>query len=130
MFKLIMASYNNGGQYKDDDDYEGLTSLLALGIYDIDHYKERIGYKEIRVQKPIALSSNRPPWFFKRALCIAPIYVRLPLGFKLDVSQKCLVQAGYQTSDLRIDSKVFNHHSNAPTLKEGTSRSVDKKKID
>ena len=34
----------------DDDDFVGFKSLCAPGIYGMDHYRERIGYKDIRVQ--------------------------------------------------------------------------------
>ena len=47
----------------DDSDFVGLRSLRALDKYGIDHYRERLGYKEIRVQVPIS-SSNKSSWFF------------------------------------------------------------------
>ena len=47
----------------DDDDFVWFESLHALGIYGMDHERERIGYKEIRVQAPSS-SSNISPWFF------------------------------------------------------------------
>ena len=50
-----------------DEDFVGFRSLRALGIYGMDHYRERIGYKEIRVQAPCS-SLNRYPWFFNPLL--------------------------------------------------------------
>ena len=49
-----------------DDDSVGFRFLCALGIYGMDHYRERKiknEFKEIRVQAPSS-SSNRSPWFF------------------------------------------------------------------
>ena len=46
-----------------DDDIVGFRSLRTLGIYGMDHLRERIGYKEIRVQAQ-TFSSNRSLWFF------------------------------------------------------------------
>ena len=48
---------------REDDNFVGFRSLRALGIYGMDHKRERIGYKEIQVQAPRS-SSNRSPWFF------------------------------------------------------------------
>ena len=45
-----------------NDDCVGFRSLCALGVYGMDHLRERIGYKEIRVKAPSS-SSNRSPWF-------------------------------------------------------------------
>ena len=45
------------------DDFVGFRSLCALRIYGMDHKKERMRYKEIRVQA-LTSSSNRSPWFF------------------------------------------------------------------
>ena len=54
-----MARRNAGG----DDDLVGFRSLRALGIYGMNHEKEKNRYKEIRVQAPW-FSSNISPWFF------------------------------------------------------------------
>ena len=48
----------------DDDELVGFMSLRALGIYGMDHKREKIGYKEIRVQTPNS-SSNRCPCFLR-----------------------------------------------------------------
>ena len=54
---------DRGDDDDDDDDFVRFPSLHALYLYGMDQLRERIEYKEIRVQTPSS-SSNRPPWFF------------------------------------------------------------------
>ena len=105
----------------DDNDFVGFKSLRALGIYGMDHQRERIGYKEIRVQAPSS-SSNRSPWFFnvpgvkhqhaRGYLWVSNHFTSSWVGNT--VSQKCLGQVWYRASDLTRVSIILANYIYTP----------------